>query len=68
MGRGSSIKAAKPILMNSIEFHSNGRHAFVWKATPYIFKVPKSWILGLSNEVYNLSVAQVVREITAIEV
>ena len=59
MGRGSSIKAPTPILMNSYEFHSNWPGCFVVKATQYVFKPPKSWILGLSNEVYNFSVAQV---------
>ena len=32
-------------------------------STPYIFKVPKSWILGLSNEVYRFSVAVLIQEI-----
>ena len=37
-------------------------------ATPYVDKVSQSWILGLSNEVYNFSVAQVALEITGIKV
>ena len=63
MGRGSSIKAPTPILMNSYEFHLNRLGCFVLKATPYVFKRPKSWILGLSNEVYYFSVAQILLEI-----
>ena len=42
MGRGSSIKAPTPILMNSYEFHLNRPGCFVLKATPYVFKRPKS--------------------------
>ena len=68
IGCGSSIKALTPILMNSYEFHSNRPGCFVIKATPYVFKPPKSWYLGLSNEVYNFSVAQVALEITGIKV
>ena len=38
------------------------------RATPFVNKDSKSWISGLSNEVYNFSVAQVVLEITAVKV
>ena len=58
MGRGSSIKAPTPVLMNLYVFHSNRPGCFGIKAMPYVFKLPNSWILGLSNEVYNFSVAQ----------
>ena len=68
MGHGSSIKAPTPILMNLYEFHLNRPGCFVIKATPYVFKRPKSRILGLSNEVYNFSVAQVALEITDIKI
>ena len=38
------------------------------RAMPHVFRPRKSWILGLSNEVYNFSVAQVALEITGIKV
>ena len=38
------------------------------RATPFVNKDSISWISGLSNEVYNFSVAQVVLEITAVKV
>ena len=54
--------------MKLVRIHSNGLGCFIIKATPYVFKPPKSWILGLSNEVYNFSVAHVVLDIRAIKV
>ena len=38
------------------------------RATPYVFKLPKSWIIGLSNEVYDISVVHVVLDIRVIKV
>ena len=54
--------------MKLVRVHSNGPGCFVKGATPHVFGPPKSWILGLSNEVYNFSVAQVALEITGIKV
>ena len=38
------------------------------RATPLVNRVSKCWMLGLSNEVYNFSVAQVALEITGVKV
>ena len=38
------------------------------RATPFVNKDSKSWISGLSNELYNFSVVQVVLDIRAIKV
>ena len=67
-GVALSKKLSRPFKWNSNFFHSKRRGGFVKRATPFIDKDSESWITRLSNEVYNLSVAQVVREITAIEV
>ena len=37
------------------EFHLKGRDNFLERATPFIDKDSECWILGLSNEVYNIS-------------
>ena len=49
-------------------FHSSDSGCFVGRATPHIDKDSERWISGLSNEVYNFSVAQVALEITGIKV
>ena len=37
------------------EFHLKGRDNFLERATPFIDKDSECWILGLSNEIYNIS-------------
>ena len=54
--------------MKTIEFHSKGRDRFDGRATPLVDRVSESCISGLSKDVYNFSVAQVFREITAVKV
>ena len=67
-GVALSKKLSHPFEWNSNFFHSKRRGGFVERATPFVDKDSETWIIGLSNEVYNLSVVHVVREITAIEV
>ena len=54
--------------MKTIKFHSKGRDGFDGRATPLVDRVSESCISGLSKDVYNFSVAQVFREITAVKV
>ena len=65
---GVSIWQPDSFEWNSNFFHSKGCGRFVWRATPCIIGAPKSWWLGLSNEVYNFSVAQLALEITGVKV
>ena len=46
-------KSLRPFEWKSNCFHSKGRGGYIGQATPYVFRPPKSWKSGLSNEVYD---------------
>ena len=51
------IYPPRPFEWKQFDFHSKGHSDFLGVATHYVDKVSESCILGLSNEVYKISVS-----------
>ena len=67
-GKNIALGGAKLIFLKSIPFHSNGFCTYCDHATPKFVSKFNSHYLGLSKEVYNVSVPHEAQKIPAIKI